>query len=80
MRSCGWKKPDVTRDQLRDMVRFRANSSRATKPHYLGFMQTVWGGFPRFLKDLHGDLKHESEARNYVSLKKMYTEYFKKEQ
>ena len=78
--TCGWKKPDVTRDQLRDMVRFRANSSRATKPHYLGFMQTVWGGFPRFLKDLHGDLKHESEARNYVSLKKMYTEYFKKEQ
>lgn len=76
--TCGWMHPPITSRQLEDLERFRTHSSSPSDKRYLGFMQTVWSGFPRFLEDYRKNSDEDSAARNYRHLKNLYLQYIEK--
>ncbi|GHU99516.1 hypothetical protein FACS1894159_03670 [Bacteroidia bacterium] len=76
--TCGWIHPSITERQLEDLIRFRRHSSKYTGQRYRGFMQTVWSGFPNFIKELrNGSDQVDYAARNYTILKEAFIRYAK---
>ena len=76
--TCGWIHPAITERQLEDLLRFRKHSSKYTEQRYLGFMQTVWSGFPRFIEELqNGSDEVDYTAKNYLILKEAFRRYAK---
>ncbi len=64
--TCGWERPDITRMQLDDMLRFRRHSSKYMSARFKGYMQTVWSGFGLFLDEYrNGSEKEFCAAGNY---------------
>lgn len=55
--SCPWTNPKSAVRQLQDMLRFREQASRVTKPRYQGIVQTVWSDAGSFLRDFEGHRK-----------------------
>jgi hypothetical protein len=52
--SCPWKNPEIGATQVKDMIHFRESSPPEMKKHYLGVVQTVWGGAGGFLDEYYG--------------------------
>jgi hypothetical protein len=52
--TCPWTNPEAALQQLRDMTRFRAQSTPAMKSRFQGMVQTVWSDVGSFLRDLDG--------------------------
>jgi hypothetical protein len=52
--TCPWRKPDVALIQLSDMIKFRKESNRKFKSHYLGVMETVWSSVSSFFDGYYG--------------------------
>ncbi len=53
--TCPWRNPEVTREQLKMMESFRANSVDQVKERYYGFMQTVWSPASSFLDQYYDE-------------------------
>ena len=47
---CGYRRSDTSAQQLADMVRFRAQSSKEVASHLRGYIHTIWSGADRFLR------------------------------
>ena len=58
--SCGYRNPTVCEQQIRDMVRFRKQSSPETSARLQGYIHTVWSGFGPFLRR-YNEVKNEKE-------------------
>lgn len=52
--TCPWRMPENARQQVKDMVQFRATSTRVMKDRYQGMMQTVWSGAEDFMDEFYG--------------------------
>ena len=48
-----WNRPEVAAAQLKDMIAFRQQSSRAMAPHFQGIITTVWSGADGFLRSYY---------------------------
>ena len=48
--SCGYRNPSICEQQIRDMVRFRKQSSPETAARLQGYIHTVWSGAGQFLR------------------------------
>lgn len=73
--TCGWMHPAITQRQLEDLYRYRIHSSNPSAKRYLGFMQTVWSGFPKFMEEYRSDAQEDSAANNYKFLKQQFPQY-----
>lgn len=62
--SCPWKKGEVAKAQLQDMVRFRKQATVEMAPRYQGVMQTVWSGAASFLDEFYSDEPAERESES----------------
>lgn len=79
--TCGWERPDITRLQLDDMLRFRSHSSRHMSSRFKGYMQTVWSGFGQFLEEYrNGSERKPCAADNYRFLKEYLRRYSRQAQ
>ena len=47
---CGYRDADVCEQQVRDMVRFRAQSPEETSARLAGYIHTIWSGAGAFLR------------------------------
>src|SRR5258707_4159557 len=52
--SCSWKNPEAAAAQVKDMLRFRENSTPLMKRHFQGVVQTIWSGAGGFLDQYYG--------------------------
>ena len=48
--SCGYREPTVCEQQIRDMVRFRKQSTPETAARLQGYIHTVWSGAGQFIR------------------------------
>jgi erythromycin esterase-like protein len=53
--TCPWRKPALAVLQLKDMLRFRAQSSEEMSGRFLGMTETVWSPTWMFLKGYYGE-------------------------
>ena len=61
--SCGYRNPSICEQQIRDMVRFRKQSSHETASHLQGYIHTVWSGAGQFLRRFNA-VKAEAEPED----------------
>ncbi|MDG3004063.1 family 20 glycosylhydrolase [Paludisphaera mucosa] len=61
--ACPWRKPSVALMQLEDMTKLRERSSRATRKHLLGMVQTVWSGADGFIDEYYGRRPPRRDAK-----------------
>lgn len=47
--TCPWRTPEIARQQIRDMVNFRAGSTPETKELLLGVCETTWSSTAQFI-------------------------------
>jgi hypothetical protein len=59
--SCGYRNPETSVQQVKDMVKFRTQTNRETKKYLQGYVHTIWSGANAFLKAYYG--KEEESAR-----------------
>ncbi|MDR3621019.1 MAG: family 20 glycosylhydrolase [Paludisphaera borealis] len=62
--TCPWKNPDTAVIQLQDIVNLRERTSKATRKHALGMVQTVWSGADGFLDQFYGRRPPAKSGRN----------------
>ena len=48
--TCGYRTPSLCEQQIRDMVRFRKQSSPETAARLQGYIHTIWSGAGQFLR------------------------------
>jgi hypothetical protein len=61
--TCPWKNPESGVEQVQDIIRTRAQSTKPVRERTLGIVQTVWSGANSFLEDYEG-LKSGAPHRN----------------
>lgn len=59
--TCPFRRPGVAVEQVGDMARFRANSSKDMSDRFQGIVQTVWSSAGSFLDDFGNPESRESE-------------------
>ena len=47
---CGYRDADLCEQQIRDMIRFRGQTSKETAKHLGGYIHTIWSGSGAFLR------------------------------
>jgi Glycosyl hydrolase family 20, catalytic domain len=52
--TCPWRKENCAVEQVRDLVRLRAQSNPVVRKRVLGLVQTVWSGANSFMDNLYG--------------------------
>lgn len=52
--TCPWRRPDVARQQVADMVAFRQGSTAPMRDRFLGITETVWSSVTEFLNGWYG--------------------------
>jgi hypothetical protein len=72
--TCPWRDPGVAVQQVRDMVRFRSNSSSQMRDRFQGMVQTVWSGAGQFTDSYYGR-KPEKDPKNAAEcFRQLYSE------
>ena len=62
--SCGYRNPSVCEQQIRDMVRFRKQSTPDTAGRLQGYIHTVWSGAGQFLRRFNAAKEGKEPADN----------------
>lgn len=72
--TCPWRVPSLAVEQTEDMLRFREQSTKEMKEHFLGMMQTVWSDADSFLEGFYSNAKDQkgSNQTAWDCFKTMY--------
>ena len=62
-----WRKAEVAKEQLAQMLDFRANATPAMKDRFQGMIHTVWTDADAFMEVYYGDKKNENPQGNQVA-------------
>ena len=62
--TCPWRNPAVSVSQLKDMIAFRYESTKAMKPRFRGMIQTVWSGPSPFITGFYQNAKDPKTGDN----------------
>lgn len=65
--TCPWRKPDVARIQVRDMIGFRSGSTPELKENFQGVILTSWSSAERFMRDYYNNTA-ETGAKEMLSI------------
>ena len=52
--SCGYREPDLCLQQIKDMIKFRAQTTEETAACLRGYIHTIWSSADRFLRQYNG--------------------------
>ena len=52
--SCGYRDPEISVQQVKDMIKFRSQTSNATAGYLQGYVHTIWSSAGRFLRGYYG--------------------------
>jgi len=74
--SCPWTNPKFAIQQLRDMVRFREQTTRAMRPRFQGIIQTVWSDANSFMRDLRGHQESADYKKGEKSAARCFLQLF----
>ena len=61
--SCGYRDPEVSVQQIQDIIRFRGQTTGETKGHLQGYIHTIWSGAAPFLKAYYA-MPEDKEQRD----------------
>ena len=53
--SCGYRNPAISVQQVKDMIQFRSQASKATSNHLQGYVHTIWSSAGQFLRGYYGE-------------------------
>ena len=53
--TCGYRDPDLSVQQVKDMIQFRSQTTRETKGYLRGYIHTIWSSAGGFLRGYYGD-------------------------
>jgi hypothetical protein len=62
--TCPWRRPEVAKAQVADMINFRQTATKEMKENYQGIIQTVWSGADNFLEGFYGNKKDQQGGDN----------------
>jgi len=65
--TCPWRKPDVARVQVQDMLAFRKDSTPKMKDNFQGVILTSWSSAEDFIRDFY-DASRKDGAREMLSI------------
>jgi len=65
--TCPWRKPDVARIQVQDMIDFRSGSTPEMKEYFQGVILTSWSSAEGFMRDFY-DNSREDGAKEMLSI------------
>ncbi len=73
--SCPYRKQEVGKIQVQNMIRLRKESSRTMSDNFQGVIQTVWSGAGKFLDEYYGRTESKNpEGSEVTCFKAMYNE------
>ncbi|KAA6319068.1 hypothetical protein EZS27_030997, partial [termite gut metagenome] len=75
--TCPWRKPELAAIQLKDMLRFRENSTPQMATHFQGIIATIWSGADKFLDSYYNPATYTQTVSDAVTLKRLMEEYKK---
>lgn len=52
--SCGYRNPEISVQQVKDMMKFRSQAPDEMKSHLCGYIHTIWSSAGRFLRSYYG--------------------------
>jgi len=61
--TCPWNRPEIAAIQLKDMINFRQQSSRAMAPRFQGIITTVWSGADGFLRSYYNPETYRADVQ-----------------
>ena len=53
--SCGYRNPEISVQQVKDMIQFRSQTTKATASHLQGYIHTIWSSAGHFLRSYYGE-------------------------
>ena len=62
--SCGYRDPEISVQQVKDMIKFRSQAADATAEHLQGYIHTIWSSAGRFLRGYYGEEGNRPPRRN----------------
>lgn len=65
--TCPWRKPEVARVQVQDMIAFRKGSTPEMKENFQGVILTSWSSADGFMRNFY-DSSNDSGAREMLSI------------
>jgi len=65
--TCPWRKPDVAKMQVQDMIDFRNGSTPEMKENFQGIILTSWSSAEGFMRDFY-DTTREDGAKEMLSI------------
>ncbi|MGZ5189998.1 MAG: hypothetical protein ACXWCZ_03205 [Flavisolibacter sp.] len=78
--TCPWRTPEISVQQVKDMVDFRKHSTAEMRKYFYGVVQTVWSGTGRFMSDFYNKKPSVTTPPNKTpeaSFKAMFEEVLK---
>lgn len=76
--SCGYRNPEISVQQIKDIVRFRSQTTKATAGNLQGYAHTIWSGADGFLKAYYSKGENKpSRQDGAVEAAKAILKYFK---
>lgn len=75
--TCPWRKPDVTYQQLLNMMSYRKHSTKAMAERFKGMIATVWSPAERFLEAFYHPKTEIQEISDVNTLKLLINEFKK---
>jgi hypothetical protein len=60
--TCGYRDPEVSVQQVKDMIQFRKQTSAETASHLQGYIHTIWSGAAHFLQSYYS--QDDTEGRD----------------
>ncbi|MCK4992156.1 MAG: hypothetical protein KAS29_16780, partial [Bacteroidales bacterium] len=65
--TCPWRKPDVARMQVQDMIAFRNGSTPEMREYFQGVILTSWSSAEGFMRNYYDDT-NENGAKEMLSI------------
>lgn len=65
--TCPWRKADVARKQLAQMLAYRDQATPVMRDRFRGMIHTVWTSADQFMDVYYGDKKNEDPQGNQVA-------------
>ena len=75
--SCGYRDPEISVQQIKDMERFRTQAPKETADRLQGYVHTIWSSAGQFLRSYYGTGEHRGRRDGSAEAAKAVLSYLK---